>query len=419
MANNNIKILHFSDLHIGVESYGSTDPETGLSTRLQDILNVFDQVVDYALEEQVNLVIFTGDAYKSRDPSQTQQREFAKRIKRLSLAGIPTFLLVGNHDLPNAIGRATTLEIFHTLAVNNIHVGNRPAIHVIETSSGPVQIAALPWPRRNALLSKIENKGLSIEESTEKLQQILTETIASLARSADPHIPTILAAHASVANAKVGSERSMLLGQDPVLLTSNLTILPFDYIALGHIHKAQILGECPPVAYSGSLERIDFNEEKDEKGFYILDINNSQEPGARCTAFHFQPVSARKFITIEVDIESGTSNPMDLVINAIAKYEHQIKDAIIRVIVHMPDQLEGQLQENDIRKALKAAHYLNITKDIKRESRIRLGGRPAEELTPLQALDLYLDSKKTLQERKKTLLEYAQTIIWEREPQEE
>jgi exonuclease SbcD len=69
-----MRILHFSDVHIGVENYGRPDPETGLSTRLADFLDTLDEVVDYALENKVDLALFCGDAYKSRDPSQTHQR---------------------------------------------------------------------------------------------------------------------------------------------------------------------------------------------------------------------------------------------------------------------------------------------------------------------------------------------------------
>ena len=101
-----MRVLHFSDLHIGVENYGRIDPETGLSTRLGDFLAAFDQVVDYAIDNHFDLVLLAGDAYKGRDPSQTHQREFARRLTRLSTAGIPSFLLVGNHDLPNAASRA-------------------------------------------------------------------------------------------------------------------------------------------------------------------------------------------------------------------------------------------------------------------------------------------------------------------------
>ena len=92
-----MRILHFSDVHIGVENYGRTDPDTGLSTRLIDFLSTLDEVVDCAIDERIDLALFCGDAYKSRDPSQTHQREFAKRIARLASEGIPVFLLLGTH----------------------------------------------------------------------------------------------------------------------------------------------------------------------------------------------------------------------------------------------------------------------------------------------------------------------------------
>src|SRR5512137_557180 len=123
-----MKIIHFADLHLGVENYGHVNPLNGLSSRLEDFLKVLDELVDYALAEQVDLVLFCGDAYKTREPSQTQQREFAKRINRLSSNGIPIFLLIGNHDLPNAIGRATSTEIFDTLAIKNVYVSSKPDI---------------------------------------------------------------------------------------------------------------------------------------------------------------------------------------------------------------------------------------------------------------------------------------------------
>ena len=75
-----MRILHFAEVHIGVENYGRTDPDTGLSTRLGDFLQTLDELVEYAIDTRVDLALFCGDAYKNRDPNQTHQREFAKRI---------------------------------------------------------------------------------------------------------------------------------------------------------------------------------------------------------------------------------------------------------------------------------------------------------------------------------------------------
>ena len=80
-------IVHTADVHIGVENYGRPAPVTKTSSRLLDFLNTLDEVVDYSISHQADIVLFCGDAYKSRNPSQTHQREFAARIS-LSLIHI-------------------------------------------------------------------------------------------------------------------------------------------------------------------------------------------------------------------------------------------------------------------------------------------------------------------------------------------
>src|SRR5712692_989218 len=95
-------------------------------------------------------------------PSPTQQREFAARIRRIRAAGIPLFILVGNHDLPNAAGRANSVEIFDTLAVEGVTIATSFGVYNVETLAGPLQIVALPWVLRSALLTRDEYKNLSL-----------------------------------------------------------------------------------------------------------------------------------------------------------------------------------------------------------------------------------------------------------------
>ncbi len=215
-----MRILHFSDLHIGVENYGRTDPNTGLSTRLTDFLEALDELVEYALSSSVDLVVLAGDAYKGRDPSQTHQREFARRLRRLSAAGIPTFLLVGNHDLPASSGRAHAVEIFDTLDVPNVHVGATLNNQTVPTPAGPLQILSVPWPSRGAMLARDESRGLGIEQIRQEIERRMTTAIAGRAQALDPDIPAIMAGHVTVNGATVGSERSMMLGNDHVLNVS-------------------------------------------------------------------------------------------------------------------------------------------------------------------------------------------------------
>ncbi|MFH1382432.1 MAG: exonuclease SbcCD subunit D, partial [Chloroflexota bacterium] len=409
-----LKILHFSDLHLGVETYGHVDPATGISSRLTDFLAALDRVVDYALDNGVDLVLFCGDAYKSREPGQTQQREFARRVNRLSTHDIPVFLLIGNHDLPNAIGKATSTEIFSTLAVKNVYVANRPDVYQIPTKKGLVQIAALPWPRRSVLLSREATKNLDFEQINQRIQQALTSIINGHASRLDPKLPSILAAHVWVSGAKLGSENTMTIGQEHVLLLSNLANPAFDYIALGHIHRHQVLSQSPPAVYAGSLQRLDFSDEGDEKGFYLVEIGEGEEPARRSVTYGFQPMSGRLFLTIDIDLKPEAVDPTVAVLQAITARQDEVKDAIVRVEISLPGELEGQLRYNDIKDALKEADYSTIAKDVKREARLRLGKSTVEEITPLEALKTYLQSKQEITpERAKVLLEYGERLIQE------
>jgi exonuclease SbcD len=250
------------------------------------------------------------------------------------------------------------------------------------------------------------------------LQQVLTGIVASHTENLDPGLPSILAAHVWVSEAKLGSERLMTIGQEHVLLLSNIANPAFDYVALGHIHRHQVLSGKPPVVYAGSLERVDFGEEEDDKGFYVIEIEPGAPAGERLVSYDFHPVAGRRFLTINLNIEPGDSDPTSTVLRGIAEQEERIKDAIVRVNIGLPAEREGQLRDNDIRNALKEAHYFTIAKDIQREMRLRLGKWTAEELTPVEALKKYLESRKDVTpDRARVLLEYGEKLIVEKAKQ--
>ena len=410
-----LKILHFSDFHLGVENYGRIDPETGLHTRTLDFLKGLDELVDFALAEPVDLVLFCGDAYKNREPTQTHQREFAKRVTRIASAGIPVLLVVGNHDLPHAIAKATSVEIFDILTIRNVHVADRLQTTVIPTRGGPVQVVALPWVRRSLIASREETKGLTIDEQNQHIEERVTQLLADEAEKLERELPAILASHVSLSTARYGSERGMMIGYDYHLMPSALADLGFDYIALGHIHKRQVLRERPPVVYPGSLHRLDFSDEEEEaKGFYVATLEQERKAGDRCVALDFHPVSSRLFLTVEVEIGPHDEDPTTTVVNAIRR--RRVTDAIIRLQIKIPQEQLSKLSDSDIYRALDSAHFVaGVSRTVLREHRLRLGEVSAEQLTPLEALQRYLESKEPRlpKERKETLLRYGERLIRE------
>ncbi|MCK4296322.1 MAG: exonuclease SbcCD subunit D, partial [Candidatus Marinimicrobia bacterium] len=344
-----MKFLHLADVHLGMENYGRIDPSTGLHTRLEDYIKCFSFAIDTALKEDVDLVIFAGDAYKNSNPNPTHQREFAKQIYRLSKADIPVVLINGNHDNPVSFGKATSLDIFGTLNVPRAKIVTKPELLEIETKAGMVQVFGLPWPTKNLFLSKEECKDLTDHEITKEIQKKASKKILEFARMVKPGIPAIFAAHLAVAEATYsGSERSVIIGSDPVFPAQVLAQKEFDYVALGHIHKYQDLnlnGDIP-VVYPGSIERINFGEEKEDKGFCLVNIEGGK------TSYEFITVPARKFITVDIEIPTG-QDPTTLLLNEIGK--HDLAGAVIRVIYTMPAKGINSLDFTKINSALEEA----------------------------------------------------------------
>jgi len=399
-----IRIVHFADLHLGIENYGRLDPSTGLSTRVMDFLAALDAVVERAIQEDVDAVLFAGDAYRTRDPNVTHQREFARRLARLIRAGIPTVLLTGNHDLPNAHGRATSLDIYDALALERVRVITEPERFTLDTKSGPLQIVGLPWTQRGRFVDAEEVRS----KSTEAIEQDLTGTIewwlADQASQLDPDIPAVALVHASLQGARFGSERNLLLGRDMVLTPSALDDPRFDYVALGHIHRHQRLGSLRPLVYAGSLERIDFGEEKEEKGFVLVEIERGR---ARPT---FCPWRARPFVTVDVTLDDD--EPTEQVLNALSA--QPIEQAVVRIRVSGAAQQLQKLRLPDVVTAARRAHYFaGLQRVTTTEARARDAVQWSQDTSVAEVMAHYWVKKRVPEARRRQLLEATQALLAE------
>jgi DNA repair protein SbcD/Mre11 len=384
-----IRVLHFADAHIDMANYGRHDPQTGLPVRVLDFLKSLDEIVATALAEKVDLVIFAGDAYKDRSPAPTFQREWGKRIMRLSQAGIPTILLVGNHDLSPAIGRAHAIQEFETLNVPNVRVISKPQMLGPDDLGGlPLNVIGLPWVSRSGLMAALDTDSDSSAEIYTELETRLTHLFEGYLEQADPSMPLILTAHASVQGAVYGGERMVMLGNDLVLSGSMVKNPKLDYVALGHIHKPQNLneGQHPPVIYPGSIERVDFGEAKDDKFFVIANIEKGQ------TRVEWRKLAGvRPFVDKFVRVDSGENLTGRLI--AALPESAQMSGAIVRLVMEYPRDLEKLIDESALRDHAKSALEFHFVKRPQIDARVRL---PADQsiaaLTPLELLDTYWKS---------------------------
>jgi DNA repair protein SbcD/Mre11 len=415
-ADSPIRLLHFADVHFGVETYGRYDPATGLSTRLIDFRNALLAGIKQALDEGVEIALFAGDAYKARDPSQTHQREFAACLRVLTAAGVPVVLLTGNHDIPNTKGKANAIEIYEAVCGERLTVLDRRTVTTVETSRGrALQIAAIPYLTKSLVLAREEKAEMGVQETAQAVAAKYEEAIETAAAQCalNPDLPTVLMGHFTVATAQIGLTQAGYLAGEPQVAKESLRRSEFDYVALGHIHRFQDLnaGSQPPLVYCGSIERIDFGERAEAKGVVVTEVSRGH------AEYRFIETPSRPFLEIAIDTTKGAdgevSDPTDKILSELAK--HDLTQAVVKLVYKVRPEDAPQLRERDIRQALQSAFM------VVSQQREVVGSDKAamvrskllkESLMPLDALSTYIDSKDHLAKRKADLMAKAQ-VLWD------
>ncbi|MBI2330837.1 MAG: exonuclease SbcCD subunit D [Chloroflexi bacterium] len=404
-----MKILHFADAHIDMANYGRHDPVSGLPLRVLDFLKSLDTIVDTAIARKVDMVIFAGDAYKDRSPAPTFQREWGKRIIKLSQAKIPTLLLVGNHDISPAVGRAHALQEFKTLQVPYVKVLDAPELLKPGDVWGlPLQVIAMPWVARSGLMAATGETDST--QAFSRIEENISELIGGWIEECDPSMPIVLTAHASIEGAKFGGERLVMLGNDLVLTGSLVRNPKLSYVAMGHIHKPQDVneGHQPPVIYPGSIERVDFGEAKEDRYFVIADVEADRDTEVEW----IQLTGVRKFIDRRAVLTSS-ENVTEALMAALPKPK-EMSEAVIRLVVEYPREWDSLIDESALRKYAADAFEFHFVKRPQIESRVRIDeGQVVSSLSPLDLLGQYFDAAKV--SNADDLKKLAQEIITEEE----
>lgn len=402
-----IKILHLADIHMGSGfTHGRVNPETGINTRLEDFVKTLSICIDRAIAEPVDLVLFGGDAFPDATPPPYVHEAFASQFRRLADAKIPTVLLVGNHDQHSQGNGGASLCIYRTLVVPGFIVGDRIDTHRIATPNGDIQVITLPWLTRSTLLTRPETEGLSLGEVNQLLIERLQPVLEAEIRRLDPAIPTVLLGHLMADRANLGAERFLAVGKGFTIPVSLLIRPELDYVALGHVHKHQNLNKSndPPVIYPGSIDRVDFSEEKEDKGYVLVNIDKGK------VQWEFCPLPVRPFCTIELDV-SGEDDPQQAILKAIAN--HKIQDAVVRLFYKLRSEQLESINTASLYQVLKEAHSYTIRPELVSQlARPRLPELGAgNTLDPLDALTAYLDNREDLQDLAKDLLEAARNLL--------
>jgi exonuclease SbcD len=398
-----VNLIHVSDIHFGSgEGHGKINPETGLNVRFEDFVLALRKVVDYAITSKADVFLFSGDAYRNASPEPVYQKYFATELKRLSDASIQTVLVVGNHDQIMRSNSSHAMSVFQSLEVPGITIVDKPTSIVLRTTNGDLQLIGIPHVTRHQLLTLEKYAGLS----SAALDRVLIEHVEALLQGyyaeLDPQIPTVVTAHMGVDKALAGIEQELLIGYTLTFPAEMFIDSRVDYVALGHIHRYQVLREAQPaMIYAGSLERVDFGEEKEDKGFVHVKISRSQ------TEHQFCSISPRPFVTVNVDC-SDHAEPMQKLRNAIAKAI--LPGCVMRVRYTIAEQQTMLIDEDILRDLASSALSIRFQPDIVQvQSRARMPQMTESAASsPLVALETYLDD--VAPERKDRLLAHARLL---------
>ncbi|EAE6002689.1 exonuclease SbcCD subunit D [Listeria monocytogenes] len=236
-----IQFLHMADLHLDSPFIGlSTLPQPLFSAIQESTFQSLERITTVAIKEAVDFVLIAGDIYDSEDQSVRAQARFAKEMKRLEAANIPVFMIHGNHDFIEKHKEKLALP-------SNVHVfSEQVEVMSYKTVTGvSVNIYGFSYNERHIRSSRVDEYKIQGD--------------------ADFHIALLHGSEVS------SSEEHDVYAPFRV---QEISRKGFDYWALGHIHKRQLLAESPSIYYPGNIQGRN-RKESGEKGSSIITLSEA------------------------------------------------------------------------------------------------------------------------------------------------
>jgi exonuclease SbcD len=402
-----MRIMLSPDLHCFYDNYGKVLPD-GKHSRLRDWEHTASYLLQAAVDNDVDIAVFPGDFFKNSRPAPEQIIEVATLLDSFASHGIKVVGCPGNHDLVGA-GKPGPVDLIK-MGCDDMMINLFSTPDVLLQIDG-VNIAVLPSVKPSSLIDQAEDPAALASLVSQKLVEIARSLMVQCLEYG-PGCKNVLIGHWTISGSVASSGQLLYGSTDPVIPLAELTAMEWDAVLFGHIHKAQILCEKPFVGYAGALERVDFGEEDDERGCYIIDLDKG--------SYEWIELPARKFLTVYANI--NTSDDIQVLYDRlIGKCGSDylllpdIASKIVRVKYKIKEELAVAIDHTKMMQALQASipeHIAGIFPEVERSDRSR-DASITEETGPVEALGKWLVEKGISKELLNEAKDVAAKLIME------
>lgn len=403
-----IRVLHTGDLHIG----NFPGPEkNGENARYLDICKCLDALVEGAREQKPGIAVIAGDIFHQArvwsDRGLKEQQTAVKFLRELS-AICPVVVMRGtpNHDSEQQF------EMLKTAIEGNGEVKIITEPQVVEVFSGAygwVQVACLPGFDRGYY--RAQHPGLSKEEENEVFTKAIADMIIGLKAQCKAGTPAVLVSHYTITGCNMESGQTAFFSQfEPVVYPDTLAAADFDLVCFGHIHRPQQLEGCKNTFYCGAISQLNFNDEGQERGYWIHDIGGSGEVKST-----FQQLPTRQHKTLRLNDEDVAGiTTGELEVADFLDRADDLNGKIVRVLYDCTDEHNKAFNHAVFENMLYAAGAFWVQEITPQKITITVDRRSMDaDGTPESNLADYLAEKEFTPERIGELVELARPLIAE------
>ena len=394
-----IKILHTGDIHLG-DLAGPT--KDGQNLRREDTIRCMREVYYRAFLEEPDVTIIAGDLFnRSRVWADTALEDVNDALEQfiipLCKCSDAVVLLFGtmNHDNP----RAFELIKRATQDLKNLHIYTEPKVEEITTSSGPVQIVAVPGFDKARL--RLFCPGVDKETENRNATALINDIMLGLSTELDKSKPSVLVAHYTVSGSEADNGSTFLAGQDVVVLPATIDAMGVDLACFGHIHKPQRLVCQTPAFYCGSVNQLTFNDEGTEHGFYIHTIDGQ-------VSSEFAGTPERKHFTLRLSPEDVSA----FITGGVAPTPDGISDAVVRVRYSCTAEQDKAFNRAELQKYLMQAGAFYVAEVMPEDvEELDAKDQLTEHDGPAECLARWLDTNGVEPDKAARLEDLAAPII--------